>query len=75
MFTLKDFDNEEKQKTRQNEDNNKRVEMQDLMQWKHFNPTNQSERQPQLLQDPILKEALRYLSYVFMNEVHASAIH
>ena len=48
--------------------------MQDLMQWKHFNPTNPSDKQPQLLQDPILKEALRYLSYVFMNEVHASAV-
>ena len=69
------MDNEGKQKNQQNEDNNKRVEMQDLMQWKHFNPTTPSEKQPELFKDPILKEALRYLSYVFMNEVHASAIH
>ena len=69
------MDKEEKLKNQPKEENNKRVEMQDLMQWKHFNPTNQSDKQPQLFQDPILKEALRYLSYVFMNEVHASAIH
>ena len=69
------MDSKEKQKNQQNEENDKRVEMQDLMQWKHFNPANQSERQTQLVQDPILKDALRYLSYVFMNEVHASAIH
>ena len=49
--------------------------MQDLLQWKHFDPTNPSERCPQLIEDPILKEALRYLSYVFLNEAHASSIH
>ena len=53
----------------------KRVEMQDLLQWRHFDPTNTSENNLQLLQDPILKDALRYLSYVFMNEAHASAVH
>ena len=54
---------------------NKRVEMQDLLQWNHFDPTNTSERNLKLLEDPILKDALRYLSYVFMNEVDASAVH
>ena len=49
--------------------------MQDLLQWKRFDPNNSSERCPQLMQDPILKEALRYLSYVFLNEAHASAVH
>ena len=50
----------------------KRVEMQDLMQWEHLDPTNSSENNISLMEDPILKGALRYLSYVFKNEVHAS---
>ena len=50
--------------------------MQDLMQWKHFNPTNQSDKQPQFVQDPILKNALseinrsRLLSFLFFKNAH-----
>ena len=51
----------------------KRVEMQDLMRWKHLDPTNMSSNCNSLQEDPILKEAVRYLSYVFKNEVYASA--
>ena len=54
--------------------NGKRVEMQDLMRWKHLDPSSTSEKSLSLLEDPILKGSLRYLSYIFMNEVHASAI-
>ena len=51
----------------------KRIEMQDLMRWKHLDPSNTSE-DSLLLEDPILKGSLRYLSYIFMNEVNASAV-
>ena len=51
----------------------KRIEMQDLMQWKHLDPSNSSERKCSLIDDPILKGALIYLSFVFKNDVYASA--
>ena len=51
----------------------KRIEMQDLMQWKHLDPSNNWGRNGSLLEDPILKGALTYLSYVFKNDVYASA--
>ena len=51
----------------------KRIEMQDLMQWKHLDPSNNSQLNNSLREDPILKGALTYLSYVFKNEVYASA--
>ena len=51
----------------------KRVEMQDLMQWKHLDPSNNSGKNCSLIEDPILNGALTYLSYVFKNDVYASA--
>ena len=51
----------------------KRIEMQDLMQWEHFDPNIISEGNNSLIQDPILKGALNYLSYVFKNDTYASA--
>ena len=47
----------------------KRVEMQDLMRWKHLDPKMVSSNYNSLQEDPILKDALKYLSYVFKNEV------
>jgi len=51
----------------------KRIEMQDLMQWEHLDPNVISEGNNSLIQDPILKGTLNYLSYVFKNEIYASA--
>ena len=47
----------------------KRVEMQDLMRWKHLDPKMVAFNNESLQEDPILKDALKYLSYVFKNEV------
>ena len=54
--------------------NEKRVEMQDLMQWKHIDPSNTSNGLNSLHADPILRGSLPYLSYVFKNEVNASVV-